>query len=129
MINVPLLNRCVMVKFCDILKLKKIQLETLLLILICFISCSQEDYSAIIEGIDSSNYIIAHRGNWQDTSFPENSRAAIKSALLLDIYGVEFDVRQTKDGILVLNHDSVYYDLVISNSTYSDLLQKKLSNG
>lgn len=65
-------------------------------------------------------YII-HRG--VTTNYiKENSYLAIKKALL-DRYsdGVEFDIRLTKDNIIVLSHDSIN----IENSNYNDVIKKK----
>ena len=73
--------------------------------------------------------IIAHRGCWSGDSLPQNSLAAFRKALMLNILGSEFDVRQTKDGQLVINHDATYNGLSISTSTYSDLCKYQLSNG
>ena len=53
--------------------------------------------------------IIAHRGAWKEFALPENSIAALQKAIELKCYGSEFDVRRTKDGILLVNHDPVYY--------------------
>lgn len=47
---------------------------------------------------------MSHRGNWR--SAPENSLAAIDSAIVMKIDAVEIDVRKTKDGHLVLMHDN-----------------------
>lgn len=76
------------------------------------------------------NFIIAHRGCWNDIGgFPQNSRAAFTKALGLDIYGTEFDVQQTRDGVLVVNHDVTFNGLPIVKSTYEDLCNSTLSNG
>lgn len=48
--------------------------------------------------------VASHRGNWQN--HPENSLAAIQSCIDLGVDIVEIDVRKTKDGHLVLMHDS-----------------------
>ena len=48
--------------------------------------------------------VVSHRGNWR--SAPENSLAAIDSAIVMKIDAVEIDVRKTKDGHLVLMHDN-----------------------
>lgn len=48
-------------------------------------------------------FVVAHRGIWRD--FPENSIAAIKRADTLGVHMVELDIRQTKDGHLILMHD------------------------
>lgn len=76
----------------------------------------------------SQNYIIAHRGSW-NKDIPENSVGAFKKALELKIYGVEFDVRQTKDGCIVIHHDETYGGLKIDNSTLDELLLNKQSGG
>lgn len=48
--------------------------------------------------------IIAHRG--LKTQFPENTKESIAAALLLPVYGVEFDVDLTKDDVPILIHQS-----------------------
>ncbi len=47
--------------------------------------------------------VVAHRGNWSIA--PENSVAAIDSAIQMKVDIVEIDIRKTKDGQLVLMHD------------------------
>lgn len=47
--------------------------------------------------------VVAHRGDWRN--FPENSLQAIKNCITMGVDMVEIDVRQTKDGALVLMHD------------------------
>lgn len=106
--------------------------------LLCFlflvISCyNDDDYlteKTIAESeISSKDFIIAHRGCWEYNIAPQNSRESLKRALALNIYGTEFDVRQTKDGLLVVNHDDIFNGLAIAQSTYLELCQYALSNG
>lgn len=93
-------------------------------------SCIGEgDNYFTLEGANIGQYIIAHRGNWGQHGYPQNSIASLKDALRLDIYGVEFDVRQTKDSVLVINHDPTYQTIDISKSTYKELSEYNLSNG
>ena len=73
--------------------------------------------------------IIAHRGAWKEFELPENSIASLQKALELKCYGSEFDVRRTKDGVLVVNHDPVYFGDTIELRNYADLNKNKLSNG
>ncbi|MBR4239708.1 MAG: glycerophosphodiester phosphodiesterase [Prevotella sp.] len=73
--------------------------------------------------------VIAHRGCWSGDSLPQNSLASFRKALELNIYGTEFDVRQTKDGKLVINHDATFHGLSIASNTYSYLCQYTLTNG
>ncbi|ASK32171.1 glycerophosphodiester phosphodiesterase [Chryseobacterium sp. T16E-39] len=74
--------------------------------------------------------IIAHRGYWQ-TQPPttENSLKSLENAQKLKIYGAEFDVRMTKDGILVVNHDEHHDKMEISETDFKELEKAKLSNG
>ena len=73
--------------------------------------------------------VIAHRGCWSGDSLPQNSLASFRKALELNIYGTEFDVRQTKDGKLVINHDATFHGLRVASNTYSYLCQYTLPNG
>lgn len=55
---------------------------------------------------DSENneiMVVAHRGDWRHA--PENSLQAIKNCIKMGVDMVEIDVRETKDGELVLMHD------------------------
>ncbi|MDO5977465.1 glycerophosphodiester phosphodiesterase family protein [Flavivirga spongiicola] len=47
--------------------------------------------------------VIAHRGDWRNA--PENSLQAIQRCIDIDVDMVEIDIRETKDGHLVLMHD------------------------
>ncbi|MEM7657592.1 MAG: glycerophosphodiester phosphodiesterase family protein [Bacteroidota bacterium] len=47
--------------------------------------------------------VIAHRGDWRHA--PENSLQAIQNCIHMGVDMVEIDVRETKDGVLVLMHD------------------------
>ena len=77
----------------------------------------------------SQTKIIAHRGAWKEYNLPENSIASLEKAIEINSYGSEFDVRCTKDGVLVVNHDPVYYGDTIELKTYAELNKKKLTNG
>lgn len=73
--------------------------------------------------------IIAHRGAWKEFNLPENSIASLEKAIELKCDGAEFDVRRTKDGVLVVNHDPLYFGDTIQNNTYAYLNRNKLANG
>ncbi len=49
--------------------------------------------------------VIGHRGTPTRPTHPENTRAAVRTALAAGADGVEIDVRATRDGVLVLSHD------------------------
>ena len=72
----------------------------------------------------------AHKGSsWK---YPENSHGAIVSALLdPDVDAVEFDVKMTKDGKLVIRHDENMFTTsnslkTVYNSTLEELRQLKM---
>jgi glycerophosphoryl diester phosphodiesterase len=77
----------------------------------------------------NNNPVIAHRGAWKKNNLPENSIASLKEAIRLQCYGAEFDVHQTKDGVLVINHDDTFQGLPIGTTTYKELKKHLLDNG
>lgn len=100
---------------------------TIALLLVTMITISASAQKTINSW--NKNQVIAHRGAWKKNNLPENSIASLKEAIKLKCFGTEFDVHITKDNILVVNHDATFLGLSISNSTYAELLVKKLSNG
>ncbi|HVU32801.1 MAG TPA: glycerophosphodiester phosphodiesterase family protein [Opitutaceae bacterium] len=52
-----------------------------------------------------SYQLIAHRGGIVETRFPDNSPAAFQAAVERHYWGVECDIRETADGVLVMQHD------------------------
>lgn len=90
--------------------------RTLLLIplaaVLCLLAacCSSEprhtdEIRAILSDPDTDQVlVVAHRAYWRSMA-PENSLAAIDSAIRLKMDMVELDVWKTKDGELVLMHD------------------------
>jgi glycerophosphoryl diester phosphodiesterase len=82
------------------------------------------------EGIAfENNVVVAHRGAWKQQNLPENSIAALKHAIVLKCAASEFDVRMTKDDVLIVNHDADYHDLNIEEHNYKELARFQLSNG
>jgi glycerophosphoryl diester phosphodiesterase len=77
----------------------------------------------------ANNVVVAHRGAWKQQNLPENSIAALEHAIALKCAGSEFDVRMTKDDVLIVNHDADYHDLTIEDYNYAVLAKFKLSNG
>jgi len=74
--------------------------------------------------------IIAHRGYFQSQPpTTENSLKSLENAQNLKIYGSEFDVRMTKDGVLVVNHDEHHAKMDIAETDFKELEKVKLSNG
>lgn len=73
--------------------------------------------------------IIAHRGYWKTENSAQNSISSLKNAQFLNVYGSEFDVRMTKDGKLIVNHDEDINGLIIADTSYSKLKKIRLKNG
>ncbi|MFH6770060.1 glycerophosphodiester phosphodiesterase family protein [Gaetbulibacter aquiaggeris] len=68
------------------------------------VKSSIEDKVANLE--DSKNnkvIVVSHRGDWRNA--PENSLQAIQNCIDMGVDMVEIDIRETKDGQLVLMHD------------------------
>lgn len=63
--------------------------------------------SCVIDPACSEPMVVGHRAAGGDfgAMAPENSRAAIRVAILMGLDGVELDVRHTSDDVLVLMHD------------------------
>ena len=73
--------------------------------------------------------VIAHRGAWKNTGFPQNSISALKAAIGMGCFASECDIWMTADSVLVVNHDPNFYELPIETTTYAELLKKKYPNG
>lgn len=73
-----------------------------------FITYSQRPVDLIRKQLlqpDSKEILVAaHRADWRNA--PENSIAAIKSAIAMGVDMVEVDIKKTKDGQLVIMHDT-----------------------
>ena len=71
--------------------------------------------------------VIAHRGYWKTSGSAQNSLAALYNAHNIGVYGSEFDVHITRDGVVVF-HDDIE-DVKIEDANYADIKNKRLSNG
>lgn len=73
--------------------------------------------------------VIAHRGYWTAEGSAQNSIAALEKAAELGVYGSEFDVSLTADGVAVVNHDDSIHGICIETAAYADLQALQLGNG
>ena len=109
---------------------KKVQLTiSIILFIICLLSLiiSIIYKKVIYKKID----ITAHRGD--NISYPENSMNAFISAYEKGVDWIELDVRQTKDGKIIVFHDNnlkrlTGYDGEIIDTLYDTISSLKLSN-
>ena len=114
-----------------------IRIFILYILLVCFTSCESDEGEIVVEQeknvervmVIPAIRLIAHRGCWSGDSLPQNSLAAFKKALRQNIFGTEFDIHQTSDRQLVINHDATYGGMIINKSTYEELSKHHLSNG
>ena len=71
--------------------------------------------------------IVAHRGYWEGNA--ENSIASIRKAQEFGLWGSEFDIHLTADGVPVVHHDQNIGNIDIQQSNYEDIRHKRLANG
>lgn len=80
--------------------------------------------------INAQTLLVAHRGFWKtNPDIAQNSIESLKNAQKLKIYGSELDVRMSKDGVLVVNHDEHINGVEVSETIFNNLKKEKLSNG
>lgn len=65
--------------------------------------------------------IIAHRGFWNTGDTTENTIKALRQAQQLPVYGTEFDVRMSLDGVPLIYHDEFIDGKEISKTDYKSL--------
>lgn len=109
-----------------------------LILLLSFTIClsAQNHVDTILSKLNNPDLqevlVVAHRGDWRN--FPENSLAAIESAVKMGVDIVELDVQRTKDGQLILMHDKTLDRTTtgkgnISDWTLDSIRTLKLKNG
>ncbi|WP_424768747.1 glycerophosphoryl diester phosphodiesterase membrane domain-containing protein [Paenibacillus sp. sgz302251] len=81
--------------------------------------------------VNWSVLVSAHRGDMQEA--PENSMAAVRSAIEKGFDSVEIDVQLTKDGIVVLHHDYTLRRMTgstkrVSELTYAEVAELNIGN-
>ncbi len=77
----------------------------------------------------SQTRVIAHRGYWNCEGSAQNSIAALRNSAKIGVFGSEFDVLMTKDGVLVVNHDNTINNIDIQNVDYKEIKHLKIANG
>lgn len=88
-------------------------------------------FCAVNKHIHKDICMIAHRGH--SAKFPGNTEPAFLSAVKNGSGGIETDIRTTKDGVFVANHndDVVFKDgtsLLVAESTFAELTAKPIKN-
>ena len=65
--------------------------------------------------------VICHRGYWDTDGSAQNSIRSLVKADSIGAWGSEFDVWMTADGVLVVNHDETFNDVVIETAKWKQL--------
>lgn len=82
-----------------------------------------------VSGADAQTQTIAHRGDWRPEGSAQNSRASLRRALDLAIFGSEIDIWLTRDGHILVDHDGRREGISFQDTTYKACKTLRLSNG
>lgn len=104
----------------DNLKVMKNQIKKVALFALCSFCCME---------MTAQTRVIAHRGFWKAEGAAQNSSEALRQAAYARVYGSEFDVLITSDGVVVVNHDDTINGKVIEETPYAEIKDCKLPNG
>ena len=85
------------------------------------------DVKAWCEKRIPTTQIVAHRGYWEGNA--ENSIASLRKAQEFGLWGSEFDIHLTADGVPVIHHDQMIGELDIQASAFEDVRANRLANG
>jgi glycerophosphoryl diester phosphodiesterase len=69
----------------------------------------------------SDNNVVAHRGVWKETGFPDNSLAALNAAISLGCFASECDIHLTRDNRVVVFHDDTFGGMTLKDTGYEEL--------
>lgn len=79
---------------------------------------------------NAQTQVIAHRGYWDTPNNDQNSITALKRAQGIAVYGSEFDVNMTADGVMVVSHGPKLVTIPdVQKATYKEVKQVRLKNG
>ncbi len=96
------------------------------------VSTIEDKIENLKNSLNKEIIVVAHRGDWRNA--PENSLQAIQNCIDMGVDMVEIDVRETKDGHLVLMHDTTIDRTttgkgLVENWTLDSLRMLKLRDG
>lgn len=85
---------------------------------------------AAIQAGAQNTKVVAHRGYWDTPDNAQNSITALKAAQEIPVYGSEFDVNMTADGVLVVSHGPKLEEIPdVQKATYDQVKRVRLKNG
>ena len=83
-----------------------------------------------LQAVAQKTQIVAHRGYWDTPNNAQNSITALKTAQQIPVYGSEFDVNMTADGVMVVSHGPKLESIPdVQKATYKEVKKVRLKNG
>ena len=74
--------------------------------------------------------VVAHRGYWDTPNNAQNSITSLETAQKIPVYGSEFDVNMTSDGVMVVSHGPKLESIPdVQKATYKEVKKVRLKNG
>lgn len=85
--------------------------------------------SALSAGAQNTK-VVAHRGYWDTPNNAQNSITALETAQKIPVYGSEFDVNMTSDGVMVVSHGPKLESIPdVQKASYKEVKKVRLKNG
>lgn len=95
--------------------------KTLIICILCFTSLYS--YAQVTQ-------VVAHRGYWDTPNNNQNSITALKCAQSIPVYGSEFDVNMTSDGVMIVSHGPKLETIAdVQKASYKEVKKLRLKNG
>jgi glycerophosphoryl diester phosphodiesterase len=103
--------------------------KRLYILTVCFLLFVLGNY---VYAQPASDILIAHRGGVVDSSYTENGIPALKKALEKGYKMIEIDMRVTRDGVLIANHDADFkrfygFDKQVVDADWNEIKDLKSS--
>lgn len=73
--------------------------------------------------------LIAHRGAWNTSSRQENTLSAFEACLNKNIWGLEFDIRWTRDDHPIIHHDATTHRIFGEDKSIAAMTLAELRSG
>ncbi|MBO5764623.1 MAG: glycerophosphodiester phosphodiesterase [Bacteroidales bacterium] len=95
--------------------------KALIICILCFTSLYS--YAQVTQ-------VVAHRGYWDTPNNNQNSITALKCAQSIPVYGSEFDVNMTSDGVMIVSHGPKLETIAdVQKASYKEVKKLRLKNG
>lgn len=97
---------------------------TFSMILVALLAFNDMSYAQV------KTQIVAHRGYWNTEGSYENTISSLENAHKAGLYGSEFDINMTSDGVLVVCHGPAVGNIQdVQKASFSEVMHVKLANG